>query len=469
MVLVDSLVCLPVPCSRRTLVFSLANTAPGIRRRGGGRSRSSSSSSCGRGNGDSSSSCVVVLGVVRSGFAVAAAAVAPGLTGKMMKPVVDKAVIVGGGLGGLAAAIQLRKIGIDVQVYERNMRMSGGEGALITLFPNGCQVLNMADPQIMAKIREAGIADKVACIVDPKNGEQESSWELNERMEKTYGQPSVAVLWQNVLNILSEAVPDDCKYMGYECLDVSQDEQEATVHFKRGDEFISVKAPLVIGADGIHSIIRSKLFGLTPPRDNGRTMWRAVIDEHLCSDLALKVGTISATGNGRTIFIINGVGGKLYWAYSLTDESTDGRSKVRSKDAAEMKARLKQEFKGWDLALKILEATDADLILERRVLDIPVLKEWSRGRVVLLGDAVHAVTPALGQGANLAFEDGLELALQLSSASDLRSALEAYEKRRITRAKLVSERTQSTQRPQSFYDWLYTAIPSSSPDQVIRA
>ncbi len=67
------------------------------------------------------------------------------------------------------------------------------------------------------------------------------------------------------------------------------------------------------------------------------------------------MGTISATGNGRTIFIINGVGGKLYWAYSLTDESTDGRSKVRSKDAAEMKARLKQEFKGWDLALKILE------------------------------------------------------------------------------------------------------------------
>lgn len=120
MVLLDSLVCLPVPCSRRTLVFSLANTLPGIKTRGGGRSRSSSSSSsssCGRGNGDSSSSCVVVLGVVRSGFAVAAAAaVAPGLTGEMTKPVVDKAVIVGGGLGGLAAAIQLRKIGIDVQV-----------------------------------------------------------------------------------------------------------------------------------------------------------------------------------------------------------------------------------------------------------------------------------------------------------------------------------------------------------------
>jgi hypothetical protein len=79
----------------------------------------------------------------------------------------------------------------------------------------------------------------------------------------------------------------------------------------------------------------------------------------------------------------------------LTDESTDGRSKVRSKDAAEMKARLKQEFKGWDLALKILEATDADLILERRVLDIPVLKEWSRGRVVLLGGTFDLNASAL--------------------------------------------------------------------------
>ncbi len=70
---------------------------------------------------------------------------------------------------------------------------------------------------------------------------------------------------------------------------------------------------------------------------------------------ALNVGSMTAVGNGRTMFIVNGSGGKLYWAYSLTDESTDGRSKVRSKDPAEVKARLRQEFEGWDLALKILE------------------------------------------------------------------------------------------------------------------
>ncbi len=68
----------------------------------------------------------------------------------------------------------------------------------------------------------------------------------------------------------------------------------------------------------------------------------------------LNVGSVTAVGNGRTMFIVNGSGGKLYWAYySLTDESTDGRSKVRSKDPAEVKARLRQEFEGWDLALNV--------------------------------------------------------------------------------------------------------------------
>lgn len=183
----------------------------------------------------------------------------------------------------------------------------------------------------------------------------------------------------------------------------------------------------------------------------------------------LKVGSMLAVGNGRTMFVTNGVHGKLYWAFSVTDESTDGRIKVRSKDSAESKARLRQELEGWDVALKILEATDAELILERRVLDLPVLPEWTCGRLALLGDAAHAVTPQFGQGANLAFEDGFELALQLSSASNLRCALEAYEKHQIPRAQLVSEYSQSMGAPvpQSFYDFLYREAPSSSPNQIL--
>lgn len=67
------------------------------------------------------------------------------------------------------------------------------------------------------------------------------------------------------------------------------------------------------------------------------------------------MGTTTAAQNGRTIFVVNGVGDKLYWAYSLTDEATDGRAQVRSKTLEEAKQRLRQEFQGWDLALHILE------------------------------------------------------------------------------------------------------------------
>jgi hypothetical protein len=72
------------------------------------------------------------------------------------------------------------------------------------------------------QLREAGIVDSHSWVVNPKSGEQVGSWELMERMEKTYGQPAVAILWENLLNILSDALPDDCKHMGYKCLDVSQ-------------------------------------------------------------------------------------------------------------------------------------------------------------------------------------------------------------------------------------------------------
>jgi hypothetical protein len=78
---------------------------------------------------------------------------------------------------------------------------------------------------------------------------------------------------------------------------------------------------------------------------------------------ALRVGTITAAEKGKTMFVINGVGDKLYWAYSLTDEATDGRAKVRSKNLEEAKARLRQEFQGWDVALHILEVQHPSVIL----------------------------------------------------------------------------------------------------------
>ncbi|XP_057866511.1 uncharacterized protein LOC131073985 isoform X1 [Cryptomeria japonica] len=390
------------------------------------------------------------------------------------KPLVERAVIVGGGLGGLSAAIQLRKMGIDAHVYDKYQRLSGGEGTMISIFPNGCKVLNHADPIILDKMKEVGKIDMLSLGVTPQ-GDRVSEWRLSSHMEETYGQPLIAILWQDALKILADALPEECKHTGYECFNISQGEEGATVHFKREDETISIEAPLIIGADGIHSTTRKILFGAVEPRDNGRTMWRAVIDRSLCSHKALVTGTLASMQNGRTTFIINGVKDKLYWALSVTDECTQGETKIRSRSKEEAKERLLKYFEGWDVATHVIQATDPEFILERRVLDVPVLPKWSCGHVILLGanqglpifhhlsDAAHAVTPSYGQGANLAFEDGLELAKQLTISSDLRSAFEAYEKARIPRASIISEKSQSIGvRPtDEFYNWLYTAVPES--------
>lgn len=375
-------------------------------------------------------------------------------------PLVDKAVIVGGGLGGLAAAIQLRKIGVDAHVYDKYQRLSGGEGTLISVCPNGCKVLHHANPIILDKMKEAGKTDMPSCAINPQ-GERISEWNLSSHMEELYGQPLIAIFWQDALRILSDSLPEDCKHTGYECVNISQGEEGAIVHFRKGDETVTIEAPLVIAADGVHSTIRRVLFGGITPRDNGRTMWRAIIDGKLCSHKALTMGSFATLQNGRTVFLVNGVQGKLYWAFSVTDEVTQGEARNRSRDQKEAKERLLKYYEGWDVATDIIQATNPELILERRVIDVPVLPKWSCGHVVLLGDAAHAVTPSFGQGANLAFEDGLELAKQLVTSSDLRSAFEAYEKARIPRASIISEKSQSmgVRQTDEFYNWLYTAVP----------
>ncbi|KAH7288696.1 hypothetical protein KP509_31G037200 [Ceratopteris richardii] len=275
-------------------------------------------------------------------------------------------------------------------------------------------------------------------------------------MEEKYGLPVIAILWKNVLKALDEALPEECKHFNYECCGITQEDDGAVAHFKKDGETISVKAPLVIGADGIRSTVRRALFGNIPPRDNGRTMWRAVIDMNLCSSQGLESGAYASVFDGRTLFIINGVQDKLYWAFSLEDDCCEGSTKIRSKTGEEAKERILAYFEKSSLATAIIQATEPELILERRVLDLPVLSSWFQGNTVLLGDAVHAVTPSLGQGANLAFEDGMQLAKLLASSSDLRTALEEYQALQMPRAKEISKRSNpKNQNDDSFYDWLY--------------
>eukprot|EP00850_Spirogloea_muscicola_P025422 SM003043S11861 [mRNA] locus=s3043:167:1590:+ [translate_table: standard] len=192
-------------------------------------------------------------------------------------PLVDRVAVVGGGLGGLAATLALRKRGIDAHVYERNASISGGEGTLISLFANGLWALQDAYPDLIPQLKAAGNVDPECLTVSPDD-KIVAGWGAGTTMSTTYGLPMLAIRWRAVLDALAAALPPACIHTGHELLRITQDDAKVVATFKTAEGEVVIETPLLLGADGIRSAVRASVLGTMPPRDNGRTIWRAIID-----------------------------------------------------------------------------------------------------------------------------------------------------------------------------------------------
>ncbi|GJP64368.1 hypothetical protein CLOP_g21371 [Closterium sp. NIES-67] len=409
------------------------------------------------------------IGGVSASAKSAAATSSTGMGG----PAVSEAVVVGGGLAGLALAIGLRSIGIDAQVYEARSEVGGGEGTIISLFPNGLRALNRIDPAIVPQACELiplGVSDPTSLLLSP-SGDVIAPWGYSATMTARYGLPMLSIRWRDVLDVLLGMLPNDAVHTGHRLEEITQKEaagegsngegndSEGTVecYFRTvscgNEHLVRVETPLLLGADGIHSQVRKHLLGREEgrngsnevawegvgPRDNGRTIWRAIIDSTLASHPLLKPRHIFAlVGPGRTATISDAAAGRLYWAFTLVDSADPTVSSSRSSGGEEAREKILRAFEGWDAVTHLAQVTPPELILERRVLDLPPLPFWVKGRAALLGDAAHAVTPALGQGANLAFEDAAQLVECLRAHSGLSDALLAFQSIRMPRVQAVA-------------------------------
>ncbi|CAI5488543.1 unnamed protein product [Closterium sp. Naga37s-1] len=362
-------------------------------------------------------------------------------------PAVSEAVIVGGGLAGLALAIGLRNIGIDAQVYEARDYISGGEGTGITLYPNGLRALNRIDPGILSQLCSRGVPDPTCLFLTPF-GHCLSRWDLSTNMTARYGFPMLAIGWREVQDVLFRMVPKDAIHTGHRLVAISQNEEaeggsrgDGTVKcvFRKvsgGKEcLLEVETPLLLGADGIFSETRKHLLGEgVEPRDNRRTIWRAIIDSSAASHPLLQPRQgLTILAGDRSGFIMHGHANKLYWGLMLADGADPTVSSSRSSCGEEAKEKILRALKGWDVLPRIVEATPPECIVERRILDMPSLPFWIKGRTALLGDAAHAVTPELGHGANLAFEDAAQMVECIRAHSDVRCALESFQSLRMPR------------------------------------
>ncbi len=208
-------------------------------------------------------------------------------------------------------------------------------------------------------------------------------------------------------------------------LDFEQDGEGVRATFSNGEES---QADLLIGADGIHSRVREQLTGKLALRYSGYTAWRGIAPT---PDKAFQSG--ETWGKGRRFGLVPLSGEKVYWF------ATDNRPEGETDDPARRQAELLELFAGWHYPVpELIGTTPRGDILRNDIFDLPPLKKWSVGRVTLLGDAAHAMTPNLGQGACQAIEDAVTLAGCLTRFEEVSEALARYEALRRPRTARIT-------------------------------
>jgi 2-polyprenyl-6-methoxyphenol hydroxylase-like FAD-dependent oxidoreductase len=332
-----------------------------------------------------------------------------------------KAIVVGAGIGGLSTALALRRVGIEATVHERMSELHE-VGSGLTLWVNA-----------MRALQEIGVADAVqenGAIVEAIENRSAEGSLLSvlpiAQVAAKHGAPSVSIHRAVLQQTLASKLPDGALRVGDECVDHEDDGDAVTVRFADGRE---ERADVLLGADGITSSIRGRLFGPPEPRYSGYTCWRsaAVLDH---PDLHPTTYT-QLYGKNSTFGVFPIGPGR--WSWYGTKITAAGGAGRRS--GAEWKQEAREVFAGWyDPVCAVIEATPDEELIRQDINDLEPIEEWSRGRVAVLGDAAHATTPTLGQGGCGAIEDAVVLARKLSGTGDVASALREFAAERKVRA-----------------------------------
>ena len=332
--------------------------------------------------------------------------------------------IIGGGIGGLTAANALSRAGIEVAVYEAAAELKE-IGAGVALHPNAMKVL-----------RAIGVEDSVRKVAGRSDWQFMRNWKTGRVIAKTsrqqqaasFGMQGATVHRADLLDVLAGAVPAGLVTLGQRCTAVRAEDDIAVARFADGSE---IEADIIVGADGIHSAVRSCMFGPDAPRFTGKICYRSVVPTGSVRGAWPYTDAAQWLGPHGTIVLYPLRGEDLINVVChYDDDNYRHESWITECSRDEVLGR----YAGWHESLLRLFAA-ADTWYKWALYDRDPIPQWTRGWVTLLGDAAHPMLPYLGQGACQAIEDGAVMATAL--ACDPVAGLDRYERTRRPRASRV--------------------------------
>ncbi|KGE13879.1 FAD-dependent monooxygenase [Sphingobacterium deserti] len=333
----------------------------------------------------------------------------------------SKVAIIGGGVAGLTAAIGLHKLGIRAQVFER-VQLLRGIGAGFGLAANAMQAfdylgLREGVEQIGHFLPSYNILDQDGrVLVTPSTGD----------ITQNYHQKNFSIHRGDLHQFLLAQLPADTLNLGKEATHVRKKDRTVVINFTDGS---SVEADALIVADGVKSPIRQQMIPSSKPRYSGYTCWRAVIDN---SSVNIKRGSETWGAKGR-FGMTPLVNNKLYW-YACINAAPNSNT-YRNYRVADLQKHFSTYHS--DVSEILAHTSDEDL-LWNDIIDIKPLDNLADGRILYIGDAGHATTPNLGQGACQAIEDVAVLVDELRHKPDFVDAFKNFNRRRLQRTRYIT-------------------------------
>ena len=361
-------------------------------------------------------------------------------------------IVIGAGIGGLAVSAAVRRVGIAVEIYEQAEKFAR-IGAGIQQSPNAMKVHRGLG--IEAGLRDVAFAPVSSLNREAVTGAVTNEHPLGREVEARYGAPYLTLHRGDMHAALAAIVPSDSIHMGKKLVRIAADGPGVALAFADGSE---VLADAVIGADGVHSLVRDHVVATEPPHFTGRVAYRTTFPAKLLRGVDIGRSRTKWWGADRhiVIYLVTAARDEVYFVTSQPEQADwiTRESWSATGDVDELRAA----FAGFHPDVRAVLAA-APEVHKWGIFERDPLPTWRRGRVVLLGDACHPMTPYMASGAAMALEDAVVLARcfdELADA-DIEGVFDAYTATRKPRASLVQAGSSANtwMRNATDPDWLY--------------